>query len=60
MLVLTESASGYSLFRMKNKKLLKSEKEEVAQVMATAAGITENAELLAFQKFKVSKRFSGF
>ena len=55
MLVLTETAAGYSLFRMKNKKLLKSDKEDVAKVMATAEGIAENSELLAFQRFKVGR-----
>ncbi|CAD7932677.1 unnamed protein product [Amoebophrya sp. A25] len=54
MLLLTETAAGYGLFRLKNEKLLAAEKDDIAKAF-TDSGCQENAEMLAFSKFKDTK-----
>lgn len=55
MLLLTETAAGYGLFQLKNKKLLKADKEEVYTAFKDAESATTSVDMLGFCKFKDTK-----
>ncbi|CAD7957288.1 unnamed protein product [Amoebophrya sp. A120] len=55
MLVLTETAAGYGLFKIKNERLLSAEKEDIAAAFASEELCQNSAEMVAFSKFKDTK-----
>lgn len=55
MLLLTETAAGYGLFQVKNKKLLKADKEEVYTAFKDAESAATSVDMLGFCKFKDTK-----
>lgn len=56
MLILIETAAGYGLFKMENKKLLEANIDEISKSFGNAEEAKKQVSLHSFKKFKELKR----